>query len=130
MPHGYSIDLRSRALASLKTGLSRKKVAEIFNISTRTLYNWCKRFSETGDIEIKERPKVRSHRKLTPELLSRYLKAHPDAYLKEIGKAFGVSDVAVHKALQKFGMSRKKNDPLYRARREKEARVSIQNRRL
>ncbi|MCR9183737.1 MAG: transposase [Flavobacteriaceae bacterium] len=127
MPHGYSIELRARALAALDKGMSRKKVAEVFNISTRTLYNWCKRRIETGDLHIRSRPTIRSHRKLTPEILSQYLEKHPDAYLKEIGEALGVSGTAVFKAFKKFGISRKKNDPIFRARREKETKVSSRN---
>ena len=126
MPHGYSLELRTRALAALDKGKPRKKVAEIFNISTRTLYNWYKLRLETGHLHPQNRPTVRSHRKLKPEMLFSYLEKHPDAYLKEIGDAFGVSGTAIFKALKKFGISRKKNEALLRARREKRDKPSQQ----
>ncbi len=128
MPHGYPIELRARALSSLDSGKSRKDVCETFNISAKTLFNWIKRRKETGDVQIKERPKVRSHRKLSRENLLAHLERHPDHYLTEIAKALGVKAPSVFVALKKFGISRKKNDPILRARRGKEARVSGRNR--
>jgi transposase len=116
MPHGYPIELRARALSFLDSGRSRQEVCDVFKISSKTLFNWIKLRRETGDFHIKERPKVRSSRKLTAEALSSYLEQNPDSYLKEIGKSFGVSDTAVFKALEKFGITRKKNTPILRAR--------------
>ena len=69
MAYGYSIELRARALSALDQGMSRKQVADVFQISTRTLYNWCKRRKETGDISCKKLPSVRSTRKITKEKL-------------------------------------------------------------
>lgn len=128
MPHGYPIELRARALSFLDSGKSRKDVCEIFDISPKTLFNWIKRRKETGDVQIKERPTIRSHRKLTRENLLAHLEEHPDHYLTEIAEALGVKAPSVFNALKKFGISRKKNDPILRARREKEARVSSRNR--
>ncbi len=128
MAYGYPIELRARALSSLDQGMSRKQVSEIFQIASRTLYNWCKRRQETGNVGCKKLPSVRSTRKITKEKLLAHLSEHPDHYLKEIAAAFDVKAQSVFVALKKFGISRKKNDPLLRARREKEARVSIRNR--
>ena len=128
MPHGYPIELRARAMSSLDSGKSRKDVCEIFDISLKTLFNWIKLRKETGSLDIKERPKVRSHRKLTRETLVAHLEKHSDQYLKEIAEAFGVKAPSVFAALKKFGISRKKNDLILRARREKEASVSRRNR--
>jgi len=115
-------------LAALDKGMPCNKVAEVFQISTRTLYNWCKRRKETGSIGCAMPPKVRSHRKLTRENLLAHLEKHPDHYLTEIAKALGVKAPSVFAALKKFGISRKKNDPILRARREKEAGVLSRNR--
>jgi len=128
MAYGYSLEIRSRALAALDQGMPRHKVSEVFQISTRTLYNWCKRRKETGDIGCILPPKVRSHRKLTRENLLAHLEKHPDHYLTEIAEALGVKAPSVFAALKKFGISRKKNDPLLRARRAKEAKLSSRNR--
>jgi len=128
MAYGYSIELRARALAALDQGMPRNKVADVFQISTRTLYNWCKRLKETGKIGCTLPSKVRSHRKLTRENLLAHLQQHPDHYLTEIAEALGVKAPSVSAALKKFGISRKKNDALLRARREKKARVFSRNR--
>ncbi len=71
---------------------------------------------------------MRSHRKLTRETLVAHLEKHSDHYLKEIAEALGVKAPSVFVALKKFGISRKKNDPILRARRENQARVFSRNR--
>lgn len=116
MSHGYPIELRARALAYLDSGKSRKEVCEIFKISLKTLCNWIKLRKETGSIQIKQRPTIRSHRKLTREVLLTCLEKNPDAYLKEIGRSLGVSGTAIFKAFKKFGVSRKKNNAIRRAK--------------
>jgi putative transposase len=128
MPHGYPIELRARALSFLDSGKSRAETCETFCISSKTLFNWIKRRKETGDVQIKERPKERSHRKLIRESLLAYLEKHPDHYLTEIAESFGVKAPSVFNALKKFGISRKKNDTLLRARRKKEAKIPSRNR--
>lgn len=123
MAYGYSTELRARALSALDKGMKRQEIAELFKVSTRTLYNWDKRRQETGDYACKLPPKERSHRKLTQEKLLNYLASHPDHYLHEIADAFSVKPQSVWSALKKFGISRKKNDPIFRARREREAKT-------
>ena len=129
MAYGYSLEFRTRAVEALNQGLSRKKIAEIFKISTKTLYNWEKLLKQTGGLECKKLPSVRSTRKITPEKLLAYLEKYPDHYLTEIAKAFGVKASSVGAAMKKFGISRKKNDSILRARRKKEAAVFARNRR-
>ena len=114
-------------MAFLDMGKSRKEVCEVFKISRKTLYNWIKLREETGALQMKERPQVRSSRKLTKEALLAYLEKNPDHYLKEIGAAFGVRASSVFNALRKFGITRKKNDTLQRARREKKTGILSRN---
>ena len=108
MAYGYPIELRMRALTFLDSGKTRKEVCEIFQISLRTLVYWIKLRQETGEVKMRPRPQVRSHRKITRDILMAHLEKYPDAYLKEMGKALGVSGTAIFKALKKFGISRKK----------------------
>lgn len=112
MTYGYTLELRTRALAFLDSGRSRKEVCEVFKISRKTLYNWTRLRQETGELKMKERPQVRSTRKLTKEGLLDYLKKHPDHYLREIAAAFQVKAPSVFNALKKFGITRKKNNAL------------------
>ena len=127
MTYGYSIELRTRALAYLDKGEKRQKVCEVFGISLKTLFNWIKLRSVTGDIQIKPRPLIRSTRKLHEKDLLAYLEKYPDHYNKEIAEAFGVKASSVFGALKKFGITRKKNNTLQRARREKKARLPSRN---
>ena len=128
MTYGYPIELRARALSFLDSGEKQQKVCEVFAISRRTLYSWIKLREETGDIQIKERPKVRSTRKLTKDALLAYVDKHSDHFLREIAQSFGVAQSSVFAALRKFGITRKKNDALLRARREQKARIRSRNR--
>lgn len=128
MTYGHPVELRARAMSFLDSGEKQQKVCEVFNISRRTLYAWIKLREATGGLEIKERPKIRSTRKLTPEGLSDYVQKHPDHFLREIAEAFGVAQSSVFAALRKFGITRKKNHTLQRTRREQKARIRSRNR--
>ena len=108
MTYGYPVELRTRVLAHLDKGGSQQETCETFGISRKTLFNWIKLKERTGKLDIKERPQVRSTRKLHKEDLLRYLEKHPDHYNREIGEAFGVKASSVFSALRKFGITRKK----------------------
>jgi hypothetical protein len=57
---------------------------------------------------LEDKKPLRTFKKLDPEKLKAYVAEHPDAYLQEIGDAFGCSDTAVMKALKRLGITRKK----------------------
>ena len=87
MSYGYSVELRTRALAYLDKGAKRQKVCDVFGISRKTLFNWIKPSREdTGDVQIKTRPKVQLTRKLHREALLAYLEKYPDHYNREIAQ--------------------------------------------
>ena len=48
MPRPYSDDLRERAIEEVKSGASRREVAEDFGVSPSTVINWARRWRETG----------------------------------------------------------------------------------
>lgn len=104
----YDIRFRRRALEYWNDGHSKRETAEVFKLSTFTLQQWKNRLNETGDLKPKERCKT--WKKIEPAKLKEYIAQHPDAYLKEIGEAFGCSDVAILKALKRLRISRKKNN--------------------
>ena len=103
----YDVKFRQRALEYWEAGHSKRATSAVFKISTSTLQGWKSKLNETGNLETKKRSAT--WRKIEPEKLMEYLKQHPDAYLKEIAKEFGCSDVAVLKALRRLKISRKKN---------------------
>ena len=49
MPHPYSIDLRQRVIAACEAGgRTRRAIAQQFQISEATLYDWLQRWRERG----------------------------------------------------------------------------------
>ena len=77
------------------------------------MQKWKSQLNETGNLEPKKR--METWRKIDPEKLKAYVEQNLDAFLKEIAKEFGCSDVAVLKALRRLKITRKKNDNLPRS---------------
>lgn len=102
----YSIDLRKKAMEYLEKGHSQREARDTFNISLSTINKWHQQYEKTGKLEDKK--PCRKPKKLDPKELISYVKKHPDAYLKEIGKVFNCSDTAVQKAFKRLGITRKK----------------------
>jgi len=90
----------------LARGHSQRAAAEVFGINPETVNQWHQKYRKTGSLE--KKPHHRTFRKLDPEKLRAYVAEHPDAYLQEIGDAFGCSDTAVLKAFKRLGITRKK----------------------
>ncbi|MDC0344671.1 transposase [Alphaproteobacteria bacterium] len=115
MTYGYSTDLRKRVLKTYdKGGMTQKAVCQMFNISIRALGSWLKLRRDTGDAYLRKRPPVRTSRKIYQQELEQYLRDRPDDFLWEIAKHFKCSAPSVFAACKKFGITRKKNDPLRR----------------
>lgn len=91
----------------MEKGHSQREAQRIFGINLVTVNKWSQQYQKTGDL--KKKAHSRSFKKLDPEKLMVYVNEHPDAYLKEIGEAFGCSDTAVLKAFRRLGITRKKN---------------------
>ncbi|GAB5519294.1 MAG: hypothetical protein RhofKO_15450 [Rhodothermales bacterium] len=50
--HGYSTDLRQRVVQAYLDGEgSHAQLAHRFKVSAKTVYNWIKRFRQTGSVE-------------------------------------------------------------------------------
>lgn len=101
----YSLDLRERAVSYVRSGGSQWEASQIFGVTTRTLYGWLHR----DDLSPKRCGPRR--RKLDKVALAAHVQAHPDALLRERAAAFGVSGVAIFKALRQMQVT-KKNDAL------------------
>lgn len=70
------------------------------------MYKWENQLKEEGNL--KKHPIKRSFRKIDPEKLKEYVRANPDAYLREIADVFNCSSTAVRKSLKKLNITRKK----------------------
>ncbi len=99
----YSIDLRERAVTYVQEGGSQVEASRMFGVSTRTLYNWLHR-SRLQPTKV-----VFRRRKLDKVALAAHVRNYPDAFLRERAAAFGVSSVAIFKALRQLKLT-KKND--------------------
>ena len=102
----YSIDLRKKVMEYLESGYSQREAQEVYQIGLSAINRWHQRYVKTGKLEDKK--PCRSHKKLDPVKLEDYVRKHPDAYLKEIGEAFGCSETSVRRAFRRLGITRKK----------------------
>jgi transposase len=116
----YSYDLRKKVLNYIENGGSMNTASHVFGVTVRTLANWIKR-KEQGYLAPKKRRESPS--KIDSEKLKAYIKETPDAYLREIAEAFGVTIAAVFYACKRLKITLKKRHPSIR----KEMRISERN---
>ena len=102
----YGIDFRKRVLAYVEEGHTRKETAKLFNISTNTLYVWEKQLKEQGHLNRKQR--ISKAKKIPLDKLEKFVKKHPDAFLKEIAEEFSCTPSAIWRALKRAGITLKK----------------------
>jgi transposase len=102
----YSTDFREKVLEFLDRGRTMREAANAFGIALGSANNWKQKFVRTGGLE--DAPRRAWFRKLDPEKLTAHVAAHQDAYLSEIGEAFGCNESAVRKAFAKLKITRKK----------------------
>lgn len=107
----YSLDLRTQALKYLDKIGDRKKVAETFGITLRTLANWIRRKRENC---LAPKPRRCSPSLIDSEKLQSFVREHPDAYLREIAEEFGTTLQAVFYACKRLKISLKKRHPTIR----------------
>jgi transposase len=87
--NAYSKDLRSKTLAAIDRGISRREVAGLFGFSRSTIKRWLNRRRLTGDVDIHKipgRPSVKGE--ALREWLPEHLRLNPDLTLKEHCEAF------------------------------------------
>ena len=50
MARAYSLDLRERVIAAVRSGQSRRKAAETFGVEPSTVVKWWLRYRATGEV--------------------------------------------------------------------------------
>lgn len=105
----YSLDLRLRVVAHVKSGGSKASASDRFGVSLWCVDDWCRR----GDLDPKPYTRTRS-RKMDWGALRQHVQEHPDALLRERAAHFGVRIHAIEYALKRMGLRRKKNTSLRR----------------
>lgn len=101
----YSHDLRMKALDYAERCGSNRIASQTFGITHQTLLNWIKLKKQS---KLAPKQKQRRPSKLDSEKLKSYIQARPDAYLREIGEAFGTTLSAVFYACKRLKISLKK----------------------
>lgn len=118
-----SIDLRSRLVAAVASGASRRAAAKRFGISAASAVRWVQAVSTAGTVEAKPQGgDTRSHRiEAFSSVILRAVAAQKDISLVELaellrtehGASFGAS--TVWRCLDRHGMTFKKNSARSRA---------------
>jgi len=118
-----SIDLRSRLIAAVAGGLSRRSAAERFGVSAATAVRWVHAVNTTGSVQAKPQGgDTRSHHiEAFSGVILAAVAAQKDISLVELGDmlrtehgaSFGAS--TVWRCLDRHGMTLKKNSARSRA---------------
>jgi len=103
----YSMDFRKRAIDYMDEGHTGKELYEAFKIWPSSVSRWRKLFEKTGSLK----PDYRETRKRKIDLneLERALERRPDATLSELARLFDCTKQAIHVALKRLKITRKKN---------------------
>lgn len=106
MIKAYSLDLREKSVAAVKSGKSVREIAKSLNIGVNTIYTWL-RLDKVGSLAPKKRTIF--PQKVPSEKILSYVEANPDHTLKEIGAAVGLSASKAWKWTRKLGLTLKKS---------------------
>ncbi len=115
MPRAYSVDLRERSLRALTSGMPVAEVARLFDVSLSSLYRWRRRQDDGLTLtpgRTSGRPRAIGPR--AEPALRAQVAAQPDATLAEhcvqwqVAQGDAVSVAAMHRALRRIGLTRKK----------------------
>jgi transposase len=122
MGRPISMDLRERAVAAVRAGMSRRQAAARFDVAPSTVVNWMKRADEEGRPTV---GKVGGHRKFILEAELPWIRARleqkPELSLRGLlaelnDRGLAVSYFAVWKIVHRGGLSFKKKSACQRTR--------------
>src|SRR5712691_12510425 len=122
MPRPYSDDLRERAIEEVRSGASRREVAEHFDVSPSSVINWLRRWCETGSTAAKPSggsvSRLEKHAKWFLNLIA----ARPDLTLDEVvvaKNAAGIPVVAAPWGASSFATISASKKSLYAAEQQR-----------
>lgn len=84
MARAYSADMRTRVIARVESGASRREAAEYYDVSASTAVIWVKCFRETGRCAAKPRGGSISPLEEHAEYLLALIEEQPDLTLDEV----------------------------------------------
>ena len=94
MPRAYSADMRTRVIARVESGASRREAAEHYEVSPSTAVIWVKCCRETGRCAAKPRGGSTSPLEQHAEFLLGLVDGQPDLTLDEVVRAMRKCKVA------------------------------------
>jgi transposase len=103
----YDKKFRESVLDFIDKGNTQETAHKLFGVGTTTIKEWKRLKHETGSLEA--RPLDRKGRKICAEELETYIAEHPHSYQNETAEHFGCTQPAVHYALKRLNITRKKN---------------------
>lgn len=109
----YSVDLKERALRLVEGGRTKAEVAKLLNLGEASLYRWINKQKKGESLAAQARKGF--IRKIDPQVLVAYVKAHPDHTLAELKVALGVSINAIWYRLKQLKITLKKSHTVRRA---------------
>ncbi|MDR2681934.1 MAG: transposase [Holosporaceae bacterium] len=115
----YSKDLREKVMEYIDQYYPQSYVAKLFNISTKTVWNWIKLRKDTGSL--KPKSSTRGAVKLKEDELRQYLKDHPHVCLREIALHFNCRPSSVHSRLNHLGIKYKRKHTSWRRKSKRNA---------
>jgi transposase len=118
----YSVDFRHSVLNNIKNGMLWSEAVKTFKISSGTIDRWIKLEQKTGLLSDLSR-KPYKPRKIDTKKLLLEIEKTPDATLEELASHFNCWPQSIHKRCKKLGITRKKNNAVFREKREKKTRV-------
>lgn len=107
----YSEDMRAKAIAAVKRGERKTDVSKMFGISRNTLDLWLQREAETGTCRAIRNYQQGSRHKITDwERFRAFIEQHGGKTQAQLAALWGdgVTQQNISRALQKLGISRKK----------------------
>jgi transposase len=122
MAHGYSVDLRERAVGYVHRGGTRAEACDIFQIGSATLDRWLRQHRTSGTLHAKKNGSRAW--KLDHEAIVEYVNVNNDSTLQEIADHFGTVVSVIDYVLRKFKITRKKNHALRGTGRGKARSIS------
>jgi putative transposase len=115
MPDSYSLDLRQRVIAACDEGrLSRREIAELYDVGESTIYVWLKLRRDTSKLVAKPHTGGRRS-ELNPAVLDELVEAENDrtlaeyaaTYAAQTGRHYSISHLC--RGLKQARLRRKKN---------------------
>jgi transposase len=122
MARAYSLDLRERVIAAVRSGQSRRQVAATFGLEPSTVVKWWQRYRATGEMAARPRggSKVRALVEEERDWVLDQVAAEPHLTTRALaaelaGRGRQVSHVTVWNLLRRARLTHKKNRARQRA---------------